>query len=243
MKRNTSETTEVATPAYINRVTSWRNGKPVVRTQISSPMALISTSNVHVQTAHAIAGTVPIEIRKISKSSSIDSATSGDDSDGSLSSSLSNGTITDASSVDDSPIAPTPELNRLSYCKPTLVVVNRSSHHSAADLIDLDITPKIPQRSPSRSTSAYVVAQRKRSLQQAFAPTIQVDIPRASLNMTTVVPRASIKNSFPPSTHHASNNSARRFIRHHRATIENNSTSNDNIADHNHRITTGKSIR
>lgn len=174
-KRNTSEAGPSA-PTQRTRASTW------TRPQISSPVVLISTSNAHVKNAHAIAGTRPIEIRKISTSSSVSSISSRDSDDG-FSSAVSEHTLTDASSVNDSPIDAEPETKRLSYFKPTVVDVGSSSVVSPEESPDPEATPKIPQRAPSHSKSAHETLHRKRSVQRMLQhSSSQRNTPRSSVD-------------------------------------------------------------
>lgn len=156
-------------PIYVGRAATQRGGRPVNRTQISSPISLVSTSNPHVYTAERIAGATPIEIRKVSNHSSSDSSAS-EESDSCFSLKTS-GTVTDASSIDDSPISTSPEANYLtSFLKPGISARARSGTESSADSYDPDVTPRIPQRAPSHSKKAHQELHEKRSLQRILTP-------------------------------------------------------------------------
>lgn len=162
---------EISLPMFIGRAASQRGGKPVVRTQISSPMALTSTTNQQIRNAHAISGTSPIEIRHVSSGST---SSSSDESDASNSSIHSHDTMTDASSVDNSPIGTEPEPNHLScYFKPGVDTHSRSTStltsptHSTHPSLD---TPRLPQRAPSHSKRAHETLHRKRSVQRMLSP-------------------------------------------------------------------------
>jgi hypothetical protein len=121
---------EVSTPVHIGRAASHRNGRPVIRAQISSPVVLVSTSNILLNNAQHIAGTAPIEIRSVSGASSVASS-SGDDSDASTGSIHSRETVTDASSVDESPLRTEPEPNHLScYFKPNVDTRHQSAREA-----------------------------------------------------------------------------------------------------------------
>ena len=161
---------QISSPMYIGRAASQRAGKPVPRSQISSPMALISTSNALLNNAQQIGGTSPIEIRNFSSGSSFTSS-SADDSDAS-SGHHSSGTITDASSVDESPISAEPEPNHLScYFKPAVDTQTKSPSQSPSSSArpSLD-TPRLPQRVPSHSKKAHETLHRKRSIQRVLSP-------------------------------------------------------------------------
>ena len=162
---------EISLPMFIGRAASQRGGKPVLRTQISSPMALVSTSNQYIHNAHTISGTSPIEIRHVS-SASTSTASSGEDSDASNSSIHSHDTSTDASSVDNSPISPDPEPNHLScYFKPAVDTHSRStSTVTSPTQSTFDTTPRLPQRAPSHSKRAHEGVHRKRSIQRMLSP-------------------------------------------------------------------------
>ncbi|KAK4550168.1 hypothetical protein LTR36_003135 [Oleoguttula mirabilis] len=169
-RRNKPEM-QISTPMYIGRAASQRGGKPVLRAQISSPVALVSTSNVLLNNAHSIAGTSPIELRSVSSGSSISSG-SADDSDASTANGSihSRDTVTDASSIDESPIQAEP--NHLScYFKPAVntqsVSPELSPSLSAHQSLD---TPRIPQRVPSHSKKAHETLHRKNSVRRLLSP-------------------------------------------------------------------------
>lgn len=120
--------------------------------------------------AEDIAGTSPIEIRNASSGASITSS-SGEDSDASTNSIHSSETITDASSVDESPIQPEP--NHLScYFKPNVDTQSKTSPSqspSASARPSMD-TPQLPQRVPSHSKKAHEVVHRKASVRRMLSP-------------------------------------------------------------------------
>jgi len=156
-------------PLFIGRAASMRAGRPVIRAKISSPVALVSTSNALLNHAEDIIGTTPIEIRSVSPGSSA-SSTNGDDSDASSNSIHSSETVTDASSVDESPSPIEP--NHLScYFKPAVDTQtkspSRSPSISARPSFD---APRIPQRVPSHSKKAHETLHRKRSVQRIMSP-------------------------------------------------------------------------
>ncbi|KAK8205531.1 hypothetical protein M8818_004900 [Zalaria obscura] len=163
---------EISAP-FMSRAASQRSpGKPVVRSQISSPVALISTTNVLSYDAPNILGTAPIPgARNTSSASSVSSShSSADDSDGGSSNDMrSSGTLTDASSVDE-PITPgSPEPNHLScYFKPAVTTSNPASAVSSPRP-SFD-APAIPRRAPSHSKKAHVQLSRKRSVQRMVNP-------------------------------------------------------------------------
>lgn len=169
-KRNKEEM-QITGPMFIGRAATQRGGRPVNRAQISSPMALLSTSNALLNNAEDIAGTSPIENRSASSGSSINSS-SAEDSDGSSrrnGSIHSDDTITDASSVDESPLRTEPEPNHLScYFKPAVDTHSRSPSYSARP--SMESTPSLPQRVPSHSKKAHETIHRKRSIQRMLSP-------------------------------------------------------------------------
>ncbi|KXT14057.1 hypothetical protein AC579_10531 [Pseudocercospora musae] len=153
---------------HIGRAASQRAGRPVRRTQISSPVALISSSNALSFDAPDIAGTKRIQYRHASASSTSSNA---DDSDASTMDLNSN---TDASSIENSPIDVEPEPNHLScYFKPAVDTTTpahspSSSKHSSFD------APSIPQRVPSHSKKAHEFLHRKRSVQRLMSPPVSM---------------------------------------------------------------------
>jgi len=157
---------EISAPIVVGRAASQRGGKPVYRQQISSPLALVSTSNAQVVKANNIAGTSPIEIRHVSSGST----SSSDESDVSHGSSVHTlETVTDASSVDESPIGTEPEPNHLtSYFKPSVDTHKHSKSPSLASQPSLDMN--IPHRAASHSKKAHEGVHRKRSIQRMLSP-------------------------------------------------------------------------
>lgn len=135
------------------------------RSKISSPVALLSTTNM-------LSYDAP-DIRPLRKnSSSISSTLSADDSDDSNTRSRSSShgsrdTLTDASSVSSSPTSPAP--NHLSgYFAPGSKVPRRSQ--SSANMRervseDVQAVPAIPERALSHSKRAHERLAQKRSLQ------------------------------------------------------------------------------
>lgn len=146
---------------HIGRAASTRNGRPVKRSQISSPVALISSTNALSYDAPDLPGTKRIHTRNITASS----ATSSSDESEAPPLSFDG---TDASSIDETPM--TPETNHLScYFKPAVdtKTPNRSpsiSTHSSFD------APSVPQRVPSHSKKAHEFVHRKRSVQRLMSP-------------------------------------------------------------------------
>lgn len=164
-RRNQPEV-EISTPMNIGRAASQRGGRPVIRAKISSPTALLSTSNAQVHNAYTIEGRSPIEIRHVSSGSSSDSNNDSDTSGGSVHS-----YETDATSVDNSPISPEPEPNHLSaYFKPGIDTHSRVASHSSSARPSFDAAPRIPQRAPSHSKRAHEGLHRKRSIQRMLSP-------------------------------------------------------------------------
>lgn len=191
---------EISLPMFIGRAASQRGGKPVLRTQISSPMALVSTSNQHIHNAHTINGTSPIEIRHVSSGST---SSSSEDSDASRSSVHSHDTATDASSVDNSPISPEPETNHLScYFKPAVDTHSRStSTVTSPTQSTFESTPRLPRRAPSHSKRAHEGVHRKRSIQRMLSPppsrhSEREPQYRASADMFSSVPYSPQQTSF-----------------------------------------------
>ncbi|TKA73527.1 hypothetical protein B0A55_05320 [Friedmanniomyces simplex] len=164
---------QISAPTFIGRAASQRGGKPVLRAQISSPVALISTSNMLLSNAQDIVGTSPIDIHDISPVSSSSSMTSrsGADSDAS-SGHHSAGSITDASSVDDSPVSCHPEPNHLScYFQPNVDTDSRpSSQPTSPSMRPSFDAPRLPQRVPSHSKKAHEKVHRTRSIQRMMSP-------------------------------------------------------------------------
>jgi len=160
---------EISLPMFIGRAASQRGGKPVLRTQISSPMALVSTSNQHIHNAQVISGTSPIEIRHVSSGST---SSSSDESDASNISVHSHDTA--ASSVDNSPIGTELDTNHLScYFKPAVDTHSRTNSTLTSPTLStrpsID-TPRIPTRAPSHSKRAHEGLHRKRSIQRMLSP-------------------------------------------------------------------------
>lgn len=169
-KRNKTE--DIQSSAHVGRAASMRAGKPVYRSQISGPVALVSTTNPLSYDAPNIAGTFPIGYRSASPTSASPRSSEGDDSDAST---LSIDSNTDASSVEDSPVtSPELEPNHLScYFKPAVntATPNRSPSTSARPSFD---APSIPRRVPSHSKKAHEFVHRKRSVQRLMSPPASV---------------------------------------------------------------------
>lgn len=152
---------------HVGRAASQRAGRPVRGLDISSPVALLSTSNPLSYDAPDIVGAKKTQGFHQSTSSSATSH-SAEDSDAST---LSIDTHTDASSVDDSsPITPEPEPNHLScYFKPNVGTSSGGSTPIDSTRTSLD-APQIPQRVPSHSKKAHERLHRKRSVQRMMSP-------------------------------------------------------------------------
>ncbi|KAK4498694.1 hypothetical protein PRZ48_009204 [Zasmidium cellare] len=142
---------------HIGRAASQRQGRPVNRIQISSPVVLLSSTNALSYDAPDIAGTAPIGgSRDFSASSSRSSQEGSDASTFDISSN------TDASSIENSPISPEPEPNHLScYFKQSSPTLQSRASFDA---------PSIPQRVPSHSKKAHERVHRKRSVQRMMSP-------------------------------------------------------------------------
>lgn len=158
-----NETAHVPLP--MGRAASHRNGKPVVRAQISSPVALVSTTNMLSYSAPDING-----LSRRDFSASTTSSTSGEDSDASANSIHSNDTHTDMSSIDESPTCPSP--NHLSsYFKPAVDTSANSPNHSPSLSASASFEgPTLPKRAPSHSKHAHETVSRKRSVQRLQSP-------------------------------------------------------------------------
>lgn len=162
----------LANVQHIGRAASQRAGKPVLRSQISSPVALVSSSNPLSYEAPDIIGTKSIDFRKVSSESSTVSSDPAEDSDASTLSISSN---TDASSIEGSPVSSEPEPNHLSCYFKTC-----SSDSSARTSLD---APVIPQRVPSHSKKAHERLHRKRSVQRLMSPPSSIILRRESADM------------------------------------------------------------
>lgn len=136
---------------FLGRAASQRNGRPVLRTLISSPVTLISTSNLQVHDAQTIAGTAPIEMGNVSSSTPPPSptATSGRSSFEEGSERFWSAAETDTSSLDG--MSPATSVSERDEIK---------------DYFPEEITPKIPQRAASHSKKAHEGLHRKRSFQR-----------------------------------------------------------------------------
>ncbi len=156
---------QISAPTFLGRAASQRGGKPVLRAHISSPVALLSTSNMLLNNAQDIVGTSPIDIHDISPISSSSSMTSSSPVDSDASSGHhSAGSITDASSIDESPISCQPEPNHLScYFQPP------SQPTSPSGSLSFD-APRLPRRVPSHSKKAHEKVHRTRSIQRMMSP-------------------------------------------------------------------------
>ncbi|KAK0353411.1 hypothetical protein LTR02_013387 [Friedmanniomyces endolithicus] len=164
---------QISAPTFLGRAASQRGGKPVLRAHISSPVALLSTSNMLLNNAQDIVGTSPIDIHDISPISSSSSMTSSSPVDSDASSGHhSAGSITDASSIDESPISCQPEPNHLScYFQPAVDTDSRppSQPTSPSGSLSFD-APRLPRRVPSHSKKAHEKVHRTRSIQRMMSP-------------------------------------------------------------------------
>lgn len=163
----------------LGRAASQRGGRPIHRSQISSPVALVSTTNMLSYNAPNIAGTAPVEYRDLNSGSSGASAMSSEDSDGSGGSLHSRETVTEPSSVETSPTSPDPEPNHLScYFRAPGVTdspsLKRSLSNAARPSLD---APNLPRRSPSHSKTAHEAVNRQRSVRRANSPPRQLGRP------------------------------------------------------------------
>ena len=189
----------ITSPMYIGRAASQRAGRPVVRSKISAPLALVSTSNVQLNNAQHIAGASPIEIRTASSGSSVNSI--GEHDSDVSSNHHSTGTVTDASSIDESPIEPTAGDNHLScYFKPAVDTQANSpvTSPTSATFSSCD-TPKLPQRVPSHSKKAHETLHRKNSVRRILSPPASArEMSRSSIEMfnTSSIIEAPKENPF-----------------------------------------------
>lgn len=144
---------------HLGRSSSQRSAKSIKRLQISSPVALVLTTNPLSYEAPDIAGTTRIHTRNFTSSSK-----NSEDSDA-PSLSFDGDSGTDASSIgESSPITPEPEPNHLScYFKAA-----KSTPH-IRESFD---APSIPERVPSHSKKAHERVHRKRSVQRILSPPI-----------------------------------------------------------------------
>ncbi|KAJ4315128.1 hypothetical protein N0V94_006122 [Neodidymelliopsis sp. IMI 364377] len=146
------------------------------RTQISLPVALLSSTNTLVYDAPDLANLDLAAMRNISNSTAASSHSSADDSDNSISgrsrasSHVSRDTLTDASSVESSPTSPAP--NHLSGYFPTPngsgKTIRKSASTNSLSQVREELTdpvPAIPQRAVSHSKRAHVQLAQKRSMQ------------------------------------------------------------------------------
>jgi len=148
------------------RASSMRDSNQRIdRNRISSPVALLSTTNMLSYNAPDIA-----TMRHASSSSSTLSHSSAEESDHTLSSNRSRETLTDASSVDSSPTSPEP--NHLSCYFPATQTPHRSA--SSGNLFRkselAESVPAVPERAVSRSRLAHERVAHKRSLQNMKPP-------------------------------------------------------------------------
>nr|OQO15379.1 hypothetical protein B0A51_17296 [Rachicladosporium sp. CCFEE 5018] len=160
---------EELSSVIIGRAASQRGGKPILRTQISSPIALLSTSNMLALEAPQIQGAQPVFYRGASGSST--GSSSADDSDASTSANSIHSADTANTEMESSPVSPEP--NHLScYFKPAVETSANSSplqspHLSHVSSFD---APLIPSRAASHSKKAHVNLSRQRSLRVQSPP-------------------------------------------------------------------------
>ena len=179
---------QITTSPFFGRAASQRVGRPVTRAQISSPVALLSTSNVLLNNAECIAGTSPIEYHNSSSASSITSGSANDSGASTSNGSIhSTDTATDASSIDESPISSEPKPNHLScYFNPAVDTQNgspcQSPSPSSSARTSFD-TPRIPQRAASHSKKAHEGLHRKNSVKRMLLPPPGRDVIRSSLEL------------------------------------------------------------
>lgn len=180
---------EILQNSFLSRAASQRSPpskSSILRSQISAPVALISTTNNLCYDAPDIAGTSPIAMTggNFSSASSVTSGSAADDSDASSTSIHSRDTFTDASSVGDSS-PPSPEPNHLScYFKPSVytdVASNTDFVMTGRQAFD---APIVPQRAASHSKKAHVQLSRSRSVQRAAVapPAVAQDLTRESID-------------------------------------------------------------
>jgi hypothetical protein len=181
-KRNKDK--ETSTPPVPLRSASMRySGKPVDIRTISSPVALLSTTNMLSYNAPDVSSVRAQRKASTSVSSGSSSRSSADESDTSTISYTSHDTtLTDVSSIaSSSPISSPDSKDRLSYFPSSKTLslsppipprISRSIstselRPSSSLLLDSEpgSSPEIPQRAPSHSKKAHEVLARKRSLQ------------------------------------------------------------------------------
>lgn len=152
--------------AVLGRAASQRNGKPIIRNQISSPIALLSTSNMLSYTAPDIQGASPVIF---SSGSSLNSS-SGEESDASTAANSVHSADTANTEIESSPVSLEP--NHLScYFKPAVETSANSSPMQSPHLSQTSFdAPQIPSRAPSHSKKAHVTLHRQRSLRLQSPP-------------------------------------------------------------------------
>jgi len=204
VRRNKNADAAAAPAPYIGRAASQRspNSKPIARSQISLPVALISTTNMLSYEAPDIFSTAtvaPSERVVSSSGSSVSDASSGDESDRSSTSAHSNETA--ATSVDGGSSPNSPEFNHLScYFKPNVMTSTVSSRESQATTISSSRqsfdSPQIPQRAPSHSKHAHVLSH-KRSVQRIGGHSAERENSRTSLDTLSSVNQHVVPSSHP----------------------------------------------
>ncbi|KAF2858765.1 hypothetical protein K470DRAFT_259480 [Piedraia hortae CBS 480.64] len=150
-------------------------GRAIDISQISSPVVLLSTSNLGLKETPQIAGTRTIEVRNFSTSSA-----SSEESDASSASIHSHETVTDASSVDESPpVSVKPEMgpNHLScYFSPKVDTVNKNGVPPPTAWSPAPDAPLLPARVPSHSKKAHETVHRMRAHRQQLASARPLDV-------------------------------------------------------------------
>lgn len=196
-KRTKSPEILMPTTSPLRTMSLRKPGEPSIRNKISSPVALVSTTNMlsysapNVDTLNKSSSSVNVDAfpkpsnRSVSSASSASSArsfhtSSGEDSDGTVATSIHS---SDRESVPSSPVECSPEPNHLTeYFRPQSPKQNglkrassaASTYHRRTEsqttngLLD---APVIPKRALSHSKRAHERLARKRSLQLVSTPT------------------------------------------------------------------------
>ncbi|EMD66973.1 hypothetical protein COCSADRAFT_283517 [Bipolaris sorokiniana ND90Pr] len=167
MKRS-EEPKEPTSPTRPTRSQSVKNGSSIDRAKISLPVALVSTTNMLSYNAPDISS-----LKNASSMASLTQTSSADDSDHSVSTrsrasshASRDTTLTDASSVDLSPISPVPNYagGFPSGGKPLRKSASTTSLKQVKEEI-IEPVPTIPARALSHSKRAHERLAHKRSLQ------------------------------------------------------------------------------
>lgn len=201
-RRKEEDTSAVA--AYIGRAASQRspNAKPIKRSEISLPVALISTTNMLSYEAPDITGAPHVQSmggRYFSSNASVGSSAQSVSEDDSDQTGSVHSHETDATSVDLS----SPDLSQDSYhqkffaesAPSTPALSHRSSRHSQASSRPSLDSPRIPSRAPSHSKQAHMLSH-KRSVQRMntiATPSARSSVDMFSQNVNSVAP--------PPANH------------------------------------------